>query len=223
MKARRRHIPDSPECEQMPASGGGWIVGCDSYSFCFYCLRLYKRSILCTASFLLAVTFITCEPFVQSWSVTCTQLPSPWRSSYGWCTSWWVGTQPQSPGWLTGPVGQQTPGCWRSLGYNLEGTTETQPHRSQQLVTITFTVFRDLHKTEDIFWKVLGVFHCSHFSPTRLYHCCWWQSPWILKEVSIPVGSEFTAPMQCCEMKGLPCSISDQTTLVWYINLKLTV
>lgn len=42
MKARRRHIPDSPECEQMPASGGGWIVGCDSYSFCFYCLLFIK-------------------------------------------------------------------------------------------------------------------------------------------------------------------------------------
>ena len=152
--------------------GADGLWGVIHIFFCFYCLRLYKGSILCTALFLLAVTFITSESFVQSWSVTCTRLPSPWRSSYGWCTSWWVGTQPQSPGWLTGPVGQQTPGCWRSLGYNLEGTTETHPHiRSQQLVTITFTVFRGLHKTEDIFWKFLGVFHCIREKRYKK-HCC---------------------------------------------------
>lgn len=42
MRARRRHTPDSPECEQMPGSGGGWIVGCDSHSVCLHCLRLHK-------------------------------------------------------------------------------------------------------------------------------------------------------------------------------------
>lgn len=45
MRARRRHRPDSPECEQMPGSGGGWIVGCDSHSVCFYCLRLLRGSL----------------------------------------------------------------------------------------------------------------------------------------------------------------------------------
>lgn len=42
MRARRRHTPDSPECEHLPGSGGGWIVGCDSHSVCLYCLRLHK-------------------------------------------------------------------------------------------------------------------------------------------------------------------------------------
>lgn len=52
--------------------------------------------------------------------LTCTQPPSLWQSSCGWCTSWWAGTQPQNPGWLTEPAGLQTPGCWRFLDYNLK-------------------------------------------------------------------------------------------------------
>ncbi len=42
MRAWRRHTPASAECEQMPGSGSDWIVGCDSHSVCFYCLRLHK-------------------------------------------------------------------------------------------------------------------------------------------------------------------------------------
>lgn len=78
------------------------------------------------------------EPMLCVVAPTYTQLPSPSRSSYGWCTSLWAGRQPQIPGWLTVPEGQQTPGCWRSSGYILQRRTNSQV---TQLVTVTFTAF----------------------------------------------------------------------------------
>lgn len=52
-------------------------------------------------------------------SVVCILPPSPWQSSFWWCTSWLVGKLPQTLDWQTGPRGQQTPGCWKSLSYSL--------------------------------------------------------------------------------------------------------
>lgn len=40
-RPQQRHIPDSPECEQMPGSVGRRTVGCDSQSVCSYCLCLH--------------------------------------------------------------------------------------------------------------------------------------------------------------------------------------
>lgn len=67
---------------------------------------------------------------VRLWQkLTCNRLPSLWRSSCGLCTSSWAGTRPRSPGWLTVPVTQQTPGCWKSSGYILEGSNNTCYHK----------------------------------------------------------------------------------------------
>lgn len=44
MRPRRRHIPASPEREQMPCSWGDSIVGCDSHSVCFFvCVYIKAR------------------------------------------------------------------------------------------------------------------------------------------------------------------------------------
>lgn len=42
MRVWLRHTPDSPECEQMPGSRGGWIVGRDSHFVYLHCLRLHR-------------------------------------------------------------------------------------------------------------------------------------------------------------------------------------
>jgi len=95
----------------------------------------------------------------QNWwlwqKLTCTLPPSPSQSSFGWCTSEWVGTQPRSPGWPTGPAGRRTPGYWRSLGYNLEGNNNTT---SSQASTTShshfgFTLFRHVGFWGGLAWR----------------------------------------------------------------------
>lgn len=157
------------QCVHMPASGGGWIVGCNSQSVCVYCLRLHADLVWILHCYTVAETGDEKVASINSeLQLTCTRLPSPSQSSCGWCTSWWAGTQPRSPGLLTVRAVQQTPGCWRSLGYILMRTTNNRSIRGARKKKIKMKLISSFYKTNNL--------NLSYMRVVKLTLLIWWLS-----------------------------------------------
>lgn len=154
MRARRRHTPDSPECEQMPESGGGWIVGCDSHSVCFYCLRLHKGS-LRTWSLHNGAYNVGCEFHCRlsasglersSWSVTVAYLysaPQPLTKLMRMVhilVSWYTASKP----WLT-DCASRAANSWLLKIFRLHPGTKQPNVRAQSPQFYCTELKRELH------------------------------------------------------------------------------